>query len=368
MKLGIDCHHIEDQLGIKRYIVSLLKEWGILGYFKNNEVICYFKKPLVEFDLMPGGVKIVYTNTRSNLLFQQVRLPYEARRDNLDVLFSPSYILPLGYRGKTVVTIHDIIYAARPQEFDWQSSFDKLYIPWASKWSAKKATFILSPSLFTKNEIKKRWHINPSKIFVTPLAGDIDTKKQHLLIPKGNFVLFVGSIFNRRHVSEVIRAFYSLVKAQPALRFIIVGKDNTHPAQNIDALIEKVNFNLKCQAIVRKDWITDEELLKLYHSARALVLLSEYEGFGLPVLEALGCGLPALISKKGSLKEIAGDAALYVNNPSNIKEISKKLLWLLTDSKLRSELKAKGIRQAQKFSWSKTAKDTWNILNLANTL
>lgn len=369
MKLGIDGHHIEDQRGIARYLLAILKEWGNLGYLKGEDkVICYFRKQMWEFSDIPKGIRVVYTNTRSNLVFQQFRLPYEATRDGVDVLFSPSYILPLGYWGRSVVTIHDIIYAARPDEFDWHSRFDTYYTPLASKLSAMKATFILTPSTFSKKEIIKRWHVNPSKIFVTPLAGDLDTKKNHLAIPKGDFILFVGSIFNRRHVGEVIRACYSLIKVQPTLRFMIIGKDQTKPAQHIDTLIHKANHNLGKEAIVRKDWVGDEELVQLYHSARALVWLSEYEGFGLPVLEAMKCGLPVLTTKKGSLKEIAGDAALFVNNPSNIDEISKKLLRILTDTELRRTLKAQGIKQAQAFSWSATATQTWELLKLAATV
>lgn len=366
MKLGIDCHHIEDQLGIKRYTLALLHEWENLGYLKGeNEVICYFKKQLPEFSDLPKAVKIVYTNTRSNVLFTQFRLPYEAMRDRVDVLFSPSYILPLFYWRKSVVTIHDIIYAARPKEFDWHSRFDKLYTPNASRLGALKARFILVPSEFTKKEIKKHWRINPSKIFVIPLAGDIDTTQHQALAPKGDFVLFVGSIFNRRHIIQTIHAFYSLTKTQSTLRFIIIGKDATRPPQHIDELIKKANYNLKRQAIIRKDGIGNSELFSLYTRARALVWLSDYEGFGLPVLEAMKCGLPVLTTRKGSLKEVAGDAALYVEDPFDIKEISKKLLRILTDTELRRKLKAKGIKQAQQFSWTKTAKETWNILKLA---
>lgn len=369
MRLAIDCHHIEDQEGIKRYILTLLREWDALGYIRDREhhILCYLKKELPELDEFPRGIEAIITGSRSTFLFQQMRLPLELSRDKPDVFFSPSYLLPFFYprAKKSVVTIHDIVFSAYPEDFDWKSGFDKWYIPNAAHMSAKRATFILTPSEFSKKEMKRHWKIDPAKIFVTPLAGNINFAKTQPLLPRQDFILCIGSLFNRRHAGELIQAFYRIVKAQPALRLIFVGKDRTNPPQHIDALIEKANYRLRRKAIERLESISDEELLRLYYSARALVLISDYEGFGLPVLEALSCGLPVLVSKKGSLPEIAGEAALYVNDPSNIYEISKKLMTLLTDATLRRDLKSKGLKQAQTFNWTKTAKETWQILTLA---
>ncbi len=372
MKLAIDCHHIEDQEGIKRYVLTLLKEWDALGYVKDreNQILCYLKKELPEMEEFPRGVEIIITGSRSTLLFQQARLPIELSRDKPDVFFSPSYLLPFFYAQgkKTVVTIHDVVFSAHPEDFDWHSEFDKWYLPKAAYFAAKHSTFVVTPSEFSKREIKRRWSIDASKIFVIPLAGNINFAKTQPLLPRQDFILFVGFLFNRRHSRELIHAFYRIVKIQPALRLILVGKDRTNPPQHIDALIEKANYRLRRKAIERMEGISDEDLLRLYYSARALVLLSDYEGFGLPVLEALSCGLPVLASKRGSLPEIAGDAALYVDDPSNIHEIAKKLLTLLTDASLRRSLKSKGLRQAQTFRWTKTAKETWQILRLAQAV
>lgn len=370
MTIGIDCHHIEDQLGIRRYLLNLLKEWENLGYLgdKHHRVICYFKEELPEFEEIPKKIEIVVAPAKSTFWFQQYRLPREARRDKVNVLFSPSYLLPFFYERKTVLSIHDIVYKVHPEEFDWQSRFDKTYLPLASYLSAKKATFILTPSEFTKKEIIKFWHISPSKIFVTPLAPDPRLIKNQPLIARQNFVLAVGNIFNRRHIPHLIAAFYELSKKQPALCLIIIGKDKTMPAGHIDELIEDINYRLRRQAVIHKDWVSEEDLTRLYYSARALVLLSTYEGFGLPVLEALSCGIPVLITKKGSLPEIAGEAALYVNDPEDIHEITKKLYKILSDSQLRKTLKATGLKQAHQFNWSKTAKDTWELLLLTSKI
>lgn len=367
MKIGIDCHHIEDQRGIKRYILSLLKEWDNLGYLKDREhsVICYFRKEIPELEELPKEIKTAILKSRSNILFQHIRLPIEAKRDKLDILFSPSYILPFFYMGKSVVTIHDIVYTVLPEEFDWRSRFDRFYLPAAARFSARKATYVLSPSQFTKNEIERMWHVKSEKIFVTPFAGDINFTKAQPFLSRKDFLLFIGNIFNRRHIPLLIHVFYKIVKKQPTLRLMLIGKDYTRPSQQIDNLIEEANYKLRREAIIRKDAVSEEELLRLYYSARALVYLSDYEGFGLPVLEALSCGLPVLTTKKGSLSEIAGDAALYIENPQSVEEVSRKLLQIITSANLRKSLKSKGIKQAQQFNWNKTAKETWGILQLA---
>lgn len=367
MKLGIDCHHIEDQRGIKRYVLSLLKEWDNLEYLKNREntVICYFRKEIPEFEELPKEIKIVIAKSRSNFLFQHIRLPIEAKKDKLDILFSPSYILPFFYFGKSVVSIHDIVYTVFPEEFDWQSRFDRFYLPAAARSSAKKATYVVTPSQFTKHEIERAWRIKSEKIFAIPLAGNINFTKTQPLLSRQDFLLFVGNIFNRRHIPLLIKVFYTIVKKQPTLRLILIGKDYTNPPQKIDMLIEEANYKLRREVIIRKDSVSEEELLRLYYGARALMYLSDYEGFGLPVLEALSCGLPVLAAKKGSLPEIAGDAALYIENPDSMEEVSRKLLQIITNGNLRKILKFKGIQQTQQFNWSKTAKETWGILQLA---
>lgn len=363
MKVGLDCHHIEDQRGIRTYVLRLLKEWKNLNYLKNNEVICYVKEELPDCETIRELASVHIVPSKSTLAFQHVRLPSQARRDNIDVLFSPSYILPFAYRRPSVVTIHDIIFSALPEEFDWPGTLDKHYIPRASYWSAKTASFVLVPSRFTKEEIVKHWDIREDKIIVIPLAGNIGQRPIPPLFLQRKTVLFVGNIFNRRNVLNLITTIGQMAKKRKDVELIIVGKDKTNPPQHIEKAVQDINERHKRNVIIQKDWVANDELARLYKAATVVALLSRYEGFGLPILEAMSTGTPVLTTGYGSLPEIAGDAALYIKDPDSIHEIESALTSIIDDSVLQKTLASKGKKQAQRFSWTLTAKRTWDILH-----
>ena len=139
---------------------------------------------------------------------------------------------------------------------------------------------------------------------------------------------------------------------------MIVGKDHTKPFQDIAALVVKVNQVLGREAVVWREQASDEDLVHLYSGAFATLWLSSYEGFGLPVLESMACGTPAIITKKASLPEIAGDAAMYIAHPENPQEIASALGYLVRSNTYYNELIERGFARVKKFSWQKCASDT----------
>ena len=204
-----------------------------------------------------------------------------------------------------------------------------------SKISAQKAKVIFVPSQFSKKEILKHYKIKPDKIVVTPLAADEsfkqifdydklrEIKKKYKI--KDKFIFFIGSIFNRRHLPEAIKAFEQVVFKLPEYQFLIVGKNYTC-------------FLLENKGVLRKEYIGFQDLPLLYNAADLLVWLSDYEGFGLPILEAMACGTPVITSQTASIPEVAGESAIYVQDNTNIKEISKAVYKGLTDKDLRKNL------------------------------
>lgn len=417
MKIGIDCHNLEGQrTGVGRYLWNILEERKkLLGSDPVNngvrpqkiELFLYFKNEVPDVALNLTGSDPVnigvgprcnlrVLNSKSNALFKHWHLPRAAVRDKIDVLFCPDYVLPLPFTFfsfytknllsqdfciKTAVTIHDIIYEARPQEYSWPSWKDKILLKWASKQSAKKADIVFAPSEFTKNEILKYYRVRPEKVWVTPLAADpqfvkIDLpgeviaeelsmgvlgdweklrRKYHI---EDRFVLFVGSIFNRRFLPQKILAFSEFGKNYPDYQFLIIGKNHTKPFLDVERLVADANKKLGREAIIWKKHASDEELVYLYNGAFATLWLSSYEGFGLPVLESMACGTPVITSPNGSLPEIVGDAAMYVAHPENPEEISSALTHLARYDSYRNELILKGLARAAQFSWQKTAEDT----------
>jgi glycosyltransferase involved in cell wall biosynthesis len=378
MKIGIDCHNLEGQrTGVGRYLWNLLREWeNVTGSDpvtngvrpRPIEFFLYFKNEIPE-DVRSLTPHMRNLHGKSNAIFKHWLLPRAAMRDKVDVLFCPDYSLPflLDPRIKKAVTIHDIIYEARPQEYTSPSWKDKILLKWASKQSAKKADVIFAPSEFTKSEIVKYYKVNPEKVVVTPLAPD-SIFRPYTHDREDKYIFFVGTIFNRRFLPQKIEAFAEFAKSRPDFAFLIVGRNHTRPYQDIGALVGEANRRLGTEAVVWREHVNDEELVRLYSGAFATLWCSSYEGFGLPMLESMACGTPVITSPMGSLPEIAGDAAMYVERPENPEEISNALAHLVRYGSYRDELIAKGLARAKTFSWQKCAQETLDkILNLNYT-
>jgi len=352
MLIGIDCHNLEVyRTGTARYLMNLLKYWS---KEKSIELILYFKNKIPEDIPKSKNFHSKVLNNKSNALFMHYFLPRAAKKDKVDILFCPNYISPIFYKGKVALVLHDIIYEARPDLYNWPSIFDKILLKKISKISAKRAKIIFTCSQFSKKEILKHYKVNPKKVFVIPLAADEKFKNVWSLAPhieKKRFILYIGAVIKRRFIHQTIKAFEKLSDKLPNYKFLVVGKNYT-------------NQPIKGKGIVHKEYISDDDLVLLYNAADLFIWLSSYEGFGLPPLEAMACGTPVIATKMASLPEVVGEAALFVDNPENINEISDKIYKGLTDKKLREKLIKKGLKQAQKFSWQKTAEETlWVLLN-----
>lgn len=350
MKIGIDCHNLEEKrTGTGRYLMNLLKYWAN----ENAEFVLYFKNQIPDDIPKSKNFQTKILNSKSNALFMHYRLCWAATKDKLDILFCPNYIAPVFYRGDIALTLHDIIYEARPDLYNWPSIFDRILLKKVSKISAKKAKIIFTCSQFSKDEILKYYKVNPKKVFIIPLAADEKFIRQladieHAMSDK-KFILYVGDIIKRRFVPETIKAFKKISDKLPNHKFLIIGKNR---------IGQQINHN----KIIQKDYVSEDDLVLLYNAADLFIWLSSYEGFGLPPLEAMACGTPVLSTKKTSLAEVLGDYPIWVENPEDIDEISEKMLKVLSDDKLRNELIKKGLEQAQKFSWEKTAEETSRIL------
>lgn len=352
MRIGIDAHSLEEnRTGVGRYLFNLLKEW------KNLDLVLYFKKKIPD-DISNGKV----LNTSSNALFMHYYLPKAAKKDKVDILFCPGYVAPVFYKGKIALALHDIIYEARPDLYNWPSVFDKILLKKVSKISAKKADVIFACSQFTKDEIIKYYKIRPEKIFVIPLAVDekfiknvghptshitSHIKKKYGI--KNKFIFYVGAIINRRFIPETIRAFANITDKLPEYQFLIGGTNYA-------------SLKINQKGVIYIDYIDENDLNILYNAADLFIWLSSYEGFGLPPLEAMASATPVITTKMGSLSEVVDEAALFVENPKDINEISEAIYKGLTDGNLREKLIRKGLEQVKKFSWQKTAEETLKIL------
>jgi len=369
MKIGIDCRSIEQNItGVGRYLINLLNYWQIE---KDIDFFLYFKNKIPVFDFLSS--KNFYKKclkVKSNALFTHFFFPLAAKKDKIDVLFSPGYILPIFWRGKSAVAMHDIYYEAHPQKFSWPSFWDKILLKWVSKKSAEKANIIFTPSEFSKREIIKYYKVSEQKVIVIHLGvsndwfdkPDENFNLASYELKKNKYLIYFASIFNRRHLVETISAFKMVAKKLPELKFLIIGKNYTNPFIDIENFIEKINKELGQKTIIYFDYVEKKPLTCLVKNAYASIYLSDYEGFGLPVIEAAASGVPVITTTNGSLKEVMNDAAIYVKDPSDIKEIAGWIYLLFTDKELHQFLKEKGIDRARLFKWKDCAEKTLEIL------
>ncbi len=374
MLIGIDVHNLEgERTGVGRYLINLLQQWSkfnIKAQVPNVKFILYFKDEIPDDLPKSDLLEKKLLNVGSTAKFLHWDLCGAAKKDKIDILFCPGYIAPIFWRGKLTLTLHDIIYEAHPEWFNWRSPADKILLKWVSRRSAKKADIIFVPSEFSKNEVIKYYKVKPEKIIVTYEAGEINTVEsigssdsiKERLNLKEQFAFFVGSIFNRRHMNEIISAFGRLAKERSDLQLLIAGKDRTKPKQHIDKLVSLFNEKIGRQAILRVDFVGDNDLKLLYQACAFFIWLSDYEGFGLPPLEAMTNGVPVITSDSTSLKEVAGSAALLIKNNSDADEIYQAMKKIIDDNFLRSQLIEEGKAQAAKFSWQKCAQETLDAL------
>ena len=364
MIIGIDAHSLEGKrTGVGQVLINLLKQWNNFDLSADIKFILYFKQEIPsDLELKKSNFEFKLLNTKSNALFMHWSICWQAFRDKLDILFCPSYISPIFYLGKTALILHDIIYQAHPEMYNWPSFWDKILLKEFSKISAKKAKIIFTPSKFSKQEIIKHYRINSNKIFNIAWGIDDDFRKMEdnkELIRvkekykiKDKFIFYIGSIFNRRHLSEIIKAFKKIADKLNDYQFLIVGANYAN--------ISEQEFNH--EKIIYQEYLSGKDLVKLYNAANLTIYLSDYEGFGLPPLESIACGTPIITSQTASIPEVIGDAGIYIKNNSDIDEISEAIYKGLTDEELRNNLIKKGFEQAGKFSWQKSAKEVLDVL------
>ncbi len=368
-KIGIDAHEIEKRpTGVGRVLLSILKEWD---KFDLNEIefILYFKEEIPNLDLSEKFERKLL-NSRSNAFFMHYHLSKTAKKDKVDLLFCPGYVAPLFYKGNIALELHDIIYQARPELYNWPSIWDKFLLKTISRISARKANIILTCSQFSKKEIIKHYQVNPEKVKAIYLAtdekfkpkkeGEEEFKRKYGI--KNKYILYLGSIFNRRHLPETISAFKKIAQEKSNYQFLIIGKNHTSPFIDIEKMVKETNQELKREGIIRNEYIDEKDLVSAYSLADLFVYLSDYEGFGLPVLESISCGTPTITSRKASIPEVANQSVIYVENNEDEQEIYQTIKEGLENQELKENLTKKGLEQSKKFSWQKTAKETLDAL------
>lgn len=278
-------------------------------------------------------------------------------RGKLDVFFSPTHYLPLYVSCPCAVAILDLSYIHFPGLFKKRDLYQlKLW----GKYSVKKSSKIITISEASKSDIIKYYKVPSSKVaIVYPGIKEMDIKTKTNIRSKykieGEFILFVGTLQPRKNIVKLIEAFSEI--DNKSIKLVVIGKkgwmfEDILKAPGKYGVSERVKF---------LENASDQDLPSFYSEAKCFVLPSLYEGFGLPVLEAMQNGCPVITSNISSLPEAGGEAALYVN-PHDSSDIANKIDRVLEDEKLRLEMIKKGFEQVKKFSWEKSAEETLKVL------
>jgi glycosyltransferase involved in cell wall biosynthesis len=368
MRIGIDAREMGAKpTGVGRYLSNILYYW--IKEFSHHHYFLYFKDEPEDSELLnfPNVIKkLIPSNIISfNMYWQQIQLPPQIKKDAVDIFFSSSYSIPLRCNVKRAVTIHDISFEAHPEWFWPKERFSRRFL---TKKSASAADIIFTVSQFSKSEIIKYYCIPERKIVVVP--NGVDKKFQPIKnkqdIEKfqnkhnitGRTILYAGSIFNRRRLPLLMETFKRLGKDYKDVQLLIAGENRTCPYQNLPALAHKLGISNKTHFF---NFVDEYTLLLLYNVADIFVYLSEYEGFGIPVLEALACGTPAISSDNTALKEIFPSAALLIAK-NEVEELYKAISQLFDDPKLCSELVDNSKKLLQKYSYEETAREIMHYL------
>lgn len=377
MIIGIDGNeaNISNKVGIGQYAFELLKQFSKIQD-PNSKFQIYLKEN--PNDEMPEKTASwQYEVFGPKKLWTQFALPFKlyTQRQKPDIFFTPSHYAPRFSPIPTAISIMDMSFELFPDMFNK----DDLYqLQNWTRYSAKNATIIFTISEASKNDIIKIYGIPGEKIVVTPLGvrDDFQPKADRPLDESmeklqekykigSKYILFVGTLQPRKNIERLIEAFSKLEVRRKTedvrnLQLVIIGKKGW---QYEPILAAPQKFGVE-DTVKFLDFVTDDDLPAFYSNALCFVLPSLYEGFGLPVLEAMKYGCPVLTSNVSSLPEAGGDSAVYFD-PESVDDIAKQLERVLSDSALRKDMAAKGREQVKKFSWERSAKRTLEALEEA---
>ncbi|RLD85771.1 MAG: glycosyltransferase family 1 protein [Bacteroidetes bacterium] len=334
-----------------------------------------FDRPFSDEFIFSKNIEpiIVSPSTRHPVLWYywfEKRIPCVLNKIKPDIFLSPDGYLSLTTNVKSIPVIHDINFAHFPEDLPYST---RLYYNYFFPKYAKKAERIVTVSEYSKQDISSTYNIDKQNIDVVyngsnpiykPISDleKINIKKEYT--DGSEYFIFIGSIHPRKNVSRMLLAFDKFRKlGQKPYKIIIIGSlffKNREMRNTLNSLEYKKD-------ILFFGHQSPENIKDLLGAARALILASKFEGFGIPVLEAMNCDVPSIISESTSLPEVGGNAALYID-PFSIDSISNAMLKVADDTKWRNQLIENGKIQRKNFSWDKTANKLWESILKATKL
>jgi len=352
VRIAIDGRELAGRpTGVGRYLSELLTAWGELPAARAHEFVLCLPERIDESRF--GGLRLsTAIAPGAGTIWEQRALPKLVAASGADVLFCPAYTCPLWCRVPTVLVIHDVSFAAHPEWFSWREGLRRRAL---TRLSARRAARVITDAEFSRQEITRLLGIPAGRVEVIHLGA---SALHRTASSRETLVLYVGSLFARRHIPELIEGFGRLAARVPDARLEIVGDNRSRPPLDVEALIAATGVP---DRVHWRSYITDAELAALYGRASAFAFLSEYEGFGLTPIEAMAAGMPIVVLDTAIAREIYDDAALYLDRPEP-DLIAATLERALSSGPERSRLLDAGARLLQRYSWRACAERTLQVL------
>lgn len=379
MRIGIDCRTIlnpdkGEAAGVGHYTYQLVRHLSEHAP-KDAEFVFFFDEKVADAKLekfKKEGIEakffpFIQYKTFLPLAYSHFLVTAFLRRENLDLLHSPIPHLPLSYNNPAVVTVHDLAIYKYPKLFpSGQQVSTKVVVP----RTLKKAKKIVAVSQATKNDIIELFDIPEDKIeviyngldkrfFERASEKEIEEIKARYNIKK-RYILFIGTLEPRKNIERLVEAFNRVRAKKTDWQLVVAGREGW----SAEKIYEKAMSSPYRKDIIFTGYIAADDVNPLLSGAEIFVSPSIYEGFGMPVTEALAQGLPVITSKYGSLPEVAGKAAILID-PYEVTDIAGAINLLIEDKKFRDEIREIGFKQAQKYSWEKCARDTLKVYQQA---
>ncbi|QKX18100.1 glycosyltransferase family 1 protein [Microbulbifer sp. YPW1] len=338
--------------GIGRYTQSLLSR-----LFSSSDWVWYLysDRPLLWPESLPDNVKVRYPNfmlPSAGSMFAQVAFPVWAKRDQVDLFWSPRHHLPLFLGGnvRSIVTIHDLVWKHFPETM---SRFGRILDSRLMPPSVRNADKVIAVSGATRREVEA---LSPEADVVTILEAPFLNGSGRSAI--GEYFLFVGTLEPRKNLERLLSAYADYVSVNTCVLPLKICGGKGWGLPELERLIQQNNLSDQVEVL---GYVDDATLPALYQNARALLMPSLYEGFGLPIVEAFSQGTPVLTSNRGAMKEVAGDGGLLVD-PENIDDMASAIARLTDDQELVEWLQLCAHARTKEFSWDTAAEQTLTLM------
>jgi glycosyltransferase involved in cell wall biosynthesis len=370
MKIGIMLRHYEQlEGGVKHYTKSLLPKLFTLGS-QHQYTLMYQNPKLLGTYAGFANVEEVVLHMPGTVLWDQLAVPWLTRNRNLDIIFNPKFTVPLLGRAKKIWVLHGSEWFVIPKHFTW---YDRLYVAASVPVYARLADAFISVAKFVKDDMLKECSVDPNKIF--PIYNGIDPKQFYFIDDAARlqavkakyqlpdkFIIWVGQIGTRKNIQRLLQSFAQIAREFP--HDLVIAGEQRKLQGSKEALagikeLEQMGLGHRIRFL---GWVGHDDLPAIYRLADHFCFPSIYEGFGIPLIEAMACGCPVVSANIGAPPEVCEQAAVLVD-PYDVAAITEGMRRVITDAALRAQLIARGLERAKDFSWDKCATQVLEVFD-----